>query len=131
MYGHMDKQPFGEGWRHPPTEPVIENGKLFGRGCSDDGYSFYAAVLAIKACQVNELPHPRIVITIEADEEGGNLDDLIYYMNTYKDTLIGSPTVVFCLDSDAFRDDTLVISSSLRGNLSKQLKDLDTNVYSL
>lgn len=119
IYGHMDKQPFGEGWKYPPTEPVIENGKLYGRGSSDDCYALYSAILAVKACQVNGLPHPRVVITIEGSEEGGTLDDLIYYMKTYRETLIGEPNVVICLDSDAFRDDTLVISSSLRGCLSK------------
>lgn len=90
-----------------------------GRGSSDDGYSFYSALLAIKACQVNGLTHPRVVITIEANEEGGTEEDLIHYMSTYKSTLIGEPNVVFCLDSDAFSEDTLVISSSLRGCVSK------------
>jgi acetylornithine deacetylase/succinyl-diaminopimelate desuccinylase-like protein len=119
MYGHMDKQPFGEGWKYPPTEPVIEGGKLFGRGSSDDCYSFYSAILAVKACQDNNLPHPRIVITIEGNEEGGTLEDLIHYMKTYRESIIGEPSVVICLDSDAFKEDTLVISSSLRGCMSK------------
>jgi acetylornithine deacetylase/succinyl-diaminopimelate desuccinylase-like protein len=50
MYGHLDKQPFGEGWIHDPCDPVIENGKLNGRGSSDDCYAFYSALLSIKAC---------------------------------------------------------------------------------
>ena len=118
----MDKQPFGDGWKTPPTEPVIEGGKLYGRGSSDDCYAFYSAVLAVKACQVNGMSHPRVVITIEGSEEGGSLEDLVYYMNTYKDSLIGNPSVVICLDSDAFKEDTLVVSSSLRGCLSKHLR---------
>jgi acetylornithine deacetylase/succinyl-diaminopimelate desuccinylase-like protein len=117
MYGHMDKQPFGEGWIHPPCDPVIEKGKLNGRGSSDDCYSFYSAILAVKACQVNNLSHPRVIITIEGNEEGGSLEDLMYYMKSYKESLIGEPNVVICLDSDAFSEETLVISSSLRGCL--------------
>jgi acetylornithine deacetylase/succinyl-diaminopimelate desuccinylase-like protein len=117
MYGHLDKQPFGEGWTHPPTEPVVENGKLYGRGSSDDCYSFFSAILAVKALQENNLPHPRVIITIEGSEEGGSLDDLIHYMTTYRTSIIGEPNVVICLDSEAFKDDTLVISSSLRGYL--------------
>lgn len=58
-----------------------------------------------------------MVITIEGNEEGGSLEDLIYYMKTYRETLIGEPNVVICLDSDAFSEETLVISSSLRGCL--------------
>jgi hypothetical protein len=62
-----------------------------------------------------------VVITIEGNEEGGTEEDLIYYMKSYSD-LIGDPNVVICLDSDAFRDDTLVISSSLRGCISKLIR---------
>ena len=50
MYGHMDKQPFGEGWDTDPCDPVIKDGLLFGRGSNDDGYSLFTAILAIKAC---------------------------------------------------------------------------------
>lgn len=46
----MDKQPFGEGWNTDPTDPVIKDDLLYGRGSSDDGYSFFTAVMAIKAC---------------------------------------------------------------------------------
>lgn len=67
------------------------------------------------------MSHPRVIITIEGSEEGGTGEDLIHYMTAYKDTLIGEPNVIFCLDSDAFNDDTLVISSSLRGIVSKYL----------
>jgi acetylornithine deacetylase/succinyl-diaminopimelate desuccinylase-like protein len=70
MYGHMDKQPFGEGWTTDPCDPVIKDGKMWGRGSVDDGYALFSAVLAIKACQVNGLSHPRCVITIEGSEEG-------------------------------------------------------------
>lgn len=51
MYGHMDKQPYGKGWDTPPNEPVIkEDGKLYGRGSSDDGFAFFTAVLSVKTC---------------------------------------------------------------------------------
>ena len=75
LYGHMDKQPFGEGWHTDPCDPVVshdEHGvlKLWGRGSSDDGYSFFSALLAVKACQESEGSHPRCVITIEGSEEG-------------------------------------------------------------
>jgi len=64
------------GWRENlgPTKPVIEDDKLYGRGSADDGYSIFAAVLIIKACQALGLPHPRCVITIEADEESESRD---------------------------------------------------------
>jgi len=62
-----------------PCDPVIKDGILYGRGSSDDGYSLFTAILAIKSCQELGLPHPRCVITIEGSEEG-EIDDLIYYL---------------------------------------------------
>ena len=65
IYGHLDKQPFGDGWTYPPSEPTIVDGKLYGRGSVDDCYAVYSALLSIKALQVAGLEHPRIIITIE------------------------------------------------------------------
>ena len=50
MYGHLDKQPFGEGWDTDPCDPVIIDDRLYGRGSSDDGYAFFTAMLSIQAC---------------------------------------------------------------------------------
>lgn len=49
FYGHLDKQPYGEGWETNPTDPVIKGDFMFGRGSSDDGYSVFSCMLAIKA----------------------------------------------------------------------------------
>ena len=39
LYGHLDKQPEFTGWEEElsPWEPVIRDGKLYGRGGADDG----------------------------------------------------------------------------------------------
>jgi len=52
MYGHFDKQPHFDGWNEGlgATKPVVKNGKLYGRGGADDGYSIFAAIASIKAC---------------------------------------------------------------------------------
>ena len=103
---------------------------MYGRGSSDDGYSFFTSIHAISACQAQSFTHPRCVITIEGSEEGemyehvwyNNFrDDLIYYLDKYYH-LLGNPNLVICLDSDAFSTETLVISSSLRGCLSNITK---------
>jgi acetylornithine deacetylase/succinyl-diaminopimelate desuccinylase-like protein len=41
------------GWNEGigPTKPAIIDGKLYGRGGADDGYSTYSTMLAIKALQ--------------------------------------------------------------------------------
>lgn len=113
LYGHMDKQPYGDGWETDPEDPLIKDGLLYGRGSVDDGYAFFMSILAIKACQTSGKSHPRCIITIEGCEEG-ETDDLIYYMATYKH-LLGSPNIVICLDAGGTSHDTLTITSTLRG----------------
>ncbi|HEX5313951.1 MAG TPA: M20/M25/M40 family metallo-hydrolase, partial [Gammaproteobacteria bacterium] len=53
LYGHLDKQPEFEGWHEglAPWEPVIRDGRLYGRGGADDGYAVFASLTAIRALQ--------------------------------------------------------------------------------
>ena len=76
FYGHLDKQPPATGWSEGlgPFTPVVRDGKLYGRGCSDDGYSVYAALTAIRALEDAGIPHPRAVGLIETREESGSND---------------------------------------------------------
>eukprot|EP00744_Colponema_vietnamica_P005626 GILI01008222.1.p1 GENE.GILI01008222.1~~GILI01008222.1.p1 ORF type:complete len:498 (+),score=153.46 GILI01008222.1:146-1495(+) len=121
LYGHMDKQPPFEGWSEGlgPWTPVIKDDKLYGRGGADDGYSIFAALTAIKACQEQGVPHGRCVVLVEACEESGSLD-LPYYMHVLADR-IGSPSLVVCLDSGCGNYDSLWLTTSLRGMLGATL----------
>jgi len=51
LYGHLDKQPWGEGWieGQGPTDATIKGEIMYGRGSSDDGYSSFTCMLAVKA----------------------------------------------------------------------------------
>jgi len=117
MYGHLDKQPFGEGWNTDPCDPVIVGDLMYGRGSNDDGYALFCAILSVKACQTLGLGHPRVVVTIEGSEEG-TTDDLIFYMQKYKGEL-GNPSLVICLDSGGIDTSTFFVTSTLRGIVSK------------
>ena len=99
FYGHMDKQPPFEGWREGLSayEPKIVDGKLYARGGADDQYSVLASALAVKACQVHGLKHPRIVMTFEADEESGSVH-IDHYLDKFNEK-IGNVDIVICLDS--------------------------------
>ena len=116
LYGHLDKQPPMEGWREGlgPWDPVLDRqGRLYGRGGADDGYSAFAAVAAIKALQEQGLPHGRLVVLIECSEESGS-PDLSHYMNAYRDR-IGTPEFIVCLDSGCGNYEQLWCTTSLRG----------------
>ena len=70
FYGHYDKQPPFSGWMEGlgPTNPKIIDGKLYGRGAADDGYSTYSTMLALKALQTQKVLLPRCVMISEGDE---------------------------------------------------------------
>lgn len=122
MYGHLDKQPAFTGWSEGlgPQIPVVKDGKLYGRGSSDDGYAIFAAVSSIKCSQDNNWDLPRIVILIEGAEESFT-EDLFYYVNQLK-TIIGTPSLIVCLDSGCSDYERLWVSTNLRGVVSISLK---------
>ncbi|WP_019216480.1 M20/M25/M40 family metallo-hydrolase, partial [Legionella tunisiensis] len=121
LYGHLDKQPEMTGWQEGlgPWQPVIRDGRLYGRGGADDGYAAYASLTAIKALQEQQLPHARCVLIIEACEESGSYD-LPYYIEALKGR-IGQPSLVICLDSGAGNYEQLWMTTSLRGNVVGEL----------
>ena len=117
MYGHLDKQPAMTGWDPGlgPWTPVLRDGKLYGRGGADDGYSVFAAASAVHAVQQQKARHARIVIIIECCEESGSTD-LSAYINLLSDR-IGTPRLVICLDSGCGNYDQLWMTTSLRGSI--------------
>ena len=121
MYGHLDKQPEMVGWADGmgPWQPVLRDGKLYGRGGADDGYAMFASIAALLALKEQGIAHGRVVILIEASEESGSTD-----LSSYVDHLsaqIGTPDLVVCLDSGAGNYDQLWLTTSLRGNLIANL----------
>ena len=121
LYGHLDKQPEMVGWDEDlgPWTPVLKDGRLYGRGGADDGYSAYASLTAIRALEQQGLPYPRCVLIIEACEESGS-HDLPYYIELLKER-IGKPSLVICLDSGAGNYEQLWMTTSLRGNVVGEL----------
>jgi len=122
MYGHLDKQPEMTGWSEGlgPWEPVIRDGKLYGRGGADDGYAAYASLTALMALHREGVPHARCVVLIEACEESGSFD-LPHYIDHLRDR-IGSPSLVVCLDSGAGNYEQVWLTVSLRGMASGTLR---------
>ncbi|MGB6240915.1 MAG: M20 family metallopeptidase [Castellaniella sp.] len=132
MYGHLDKQPEFSGWRAGlgPWQPVMRDGKLYGRGGADDGYAVYASLTAIEALDRQGVPRPRCVGLIETCEESGSYD-LLPYVDALRDRL-GRVALVVCLDSGAGNYDQLWMTTSLRGLVSGTLEVqvLDEGVHS-
>ena len=122
LYGHYDKQPEFTGWDNDldPWQPVIKDGKLYGRGGADDGYATFGSMTAIRALQEQGIEHAHCVVLIEGCEESGSFD-LPYYIDMLGDR-IGSPSLVVCLDAECGNYDQFWCTTSLRGNLTGNLQ---------
>ena len=122
MYGHLDKQPEVTGWDDDkgPWEPVVQDGKLYGRGAADDGYAVFGSLGALEALQDQGAPHPRCVCLIETSEESGS-PHLAAYVEHLADR-IGTPSLVVCLDSGAGDYERMWLCTSLRGNVTGDLR---------
>ncbi len=115
FYGHLDKQPEMTGWREDlgPWKPVIEDGKLYGRGSADDGYAIFASLTALSAIDRQKAARPRCVGLIESCEESGS-PDLPSYLKLLGNRL-GDVKLVVGLDSGCGNYDQLWVTTSLRG----------------
>jgi acetylornithine deacetylase/succinyl-diaminopimelate desuccinylase-like protein len=115
LYGHLDKQPPVGGWSDGlgPWTAVLRDGRLYGRGSVDDGYSGYAATTALEAVLAGGGQHARAVLLLETGEESGS-PDLPAYMDHLGDGL-GDVTLVVCLDAGGGDYQRLWLTSSLRG----------------
>jgi acetylornithine deacetylase/succinyl-diaminopimelate desuccinylase-like protein len=115
LYGHLDKQPPVGGWSEGlgPWTPVVRDGRLYGRGSADDGYSGYAATAALEAVHAAGGRHARSVILLETGEESGS-PDLPAYLDHLQDRL-GEVSLVVCLDAGGHDYERLWLTTSLRG----------------
>lgn len=115
LYGHLDKQPEMVGWRADggPWTPLIDAGRLYGRGAADDGYAIFAALSAIGALRAEGATHARCVGIIETCEESGSYD-LPAYLDALRPRL-GNVDLVVGLDSGCGDYERLWMTTSLRG----------------
>lgn len=74
--GHMDVMPAddAEEWTYPPFEPVIADGKMYGRGTADMKAGLMASVMAVQLLKDAgaELPGDVIIASVCDEEGGGN-----------------------------------------------------------
>lgn len=72
IYAHMDVVPIEEPWTKDPFDPIIENGKLYGRGAIDMKCGIASILVALEILHKLDLqPHFNIICTLCTDEEIG------------------------------------------------------------
>lgn len=95
VLAHLDVVPAGDGWRVDPYGAALLDGRLYGRGTSDDKGPAVAALFAMKAVEQAGIPlRRRARLILGCDEECG-MEDLAYY-----DEKIGLPAMGFSPDAD-------------------------------
>lgn len=81
ILAHLDVVPAGEGWTvTEPFEPVVKDGKIYGRGTADDKGPAVAALYAMRAVKELGIPLKKNVrLILGTDEECGSSDIKHYY----------------------------------------------------
>ncbi len=122
FYGHLDKQPEGNGWSNNrcPFSATQEDTVLYGRGVADDGYSFYSAVSIAKALESGGLSHPRIWGVFETCEESGSFD-FSHWMQLLAPRL-SNVALILVLDAGCIDYSGLYVTTNFRGILRATLK---------
>lgn len=69
---HLDVVPAGTGWKVPPFAGVVSDGKIWGRGATDDKGPAFAALYALKMLKDEGFaPHKTIKLIVGCNEECG------------------------------------------------------------
>ena len=129
LYAHHDVQPAGDesAWDTPAFEPVERDGRLFGRGASDDKAGIVVHAAALRAHR-GAVP-VGVKVFIEGEEEVGSahLED---FLERYGERL-GADAIVIA-DSTNWRLGEPALTTSLRGLIDCviEIRTLEQGVHS-
>lgn len=122
LYAHHDVQPPGESelWESAPFEPTERDGRLYGRGTSDDkaGVVTHLTVAKLLADRLgNDFP-VGVTLFVEGEEEAGSRTFGQFLAD--HTNLLDAAAIVVC-DSDNVDTETPAITTALRGNVTFRL----------
>ncbi len=132
LYAHYDVQPIGrkELWITPPFAPDERDGRLYGRGVSDDkgGVVMHAAAIHSFLKTSGRLPI-NVKVLIEGEEEVGSTN-LQKLLQSHKALL--SADAVLIADSENFDAGIPSLTASLRGivTVTVEVRSLTSSVHS-
>lgn len=134
VYGHYDVMPVDprEEWRTEPFEPVVKDGRIWGRGADDDKGQLYMHAKAFEAMvATGELPC-NVKFMLEGEEEIGS-PSLYAWCEENKELVKGD--VILISDTSMISMDTPSITCGLRGLCYMQVEvtgpdhDLHSGLY--
>lgn len=123
VYGHYDvmpPEPLGE-WTTEPFEPVVKDGRIWGRGADDDKGQSFMHIKAFEAmCATDTLPC-NVKFLLEGEEESGSTQ-ISKFCASHKKML--KADVILVSDTSMLSWDTPSITCGLRG-----LAGVEVSVY--
>ncbi|UCD23699.1 MAG: M20/M25/M40 family metallo-hydrolase, partial [Gemmatimonadota bacterium] len=135
VYGHYDVQPPDpiEQWHSPPFEPEVRDGKIYGRGISDDKGPTIVALETIAAflCIEGALPF-NVRLLLEGEEELSS-PTLAAVLRNHAPLL--AVDAVISADGARWRSDLVTVNIGSRGNsgfeftVRTAVKDLHSGRY--
>jgi acetylornithine deacetylase/succinyl-diaminopimelate desuccinylase-like protein len=131
IYAHYDVQPVKEAeWDNPPFAPVIKDGKIFGRGASDDKSGVMTSILAVEAMLSKDGKLPvNVKFLFEGEEEIGS-PNFKNFLEKNKELLHTDFAVT--ADDAQYNDSIPAITLSSRGamQLEFNVKTANTDAHS-
>lgn len=122
IYGHYDVQPVGDLslWTTSPFEPVIRNGRIFGRGVADNKGQFFALMKAVECLMRTRGELPCNVVFLLDGEEEINSPSLEPFIDANRELLCADA----CLVSDGPRHESgsPTVVCGLKGLIELELK---------
>lgn len=131
IYGHYDVQPVKESeWNNPPFSPIIKDGRIYGRGASDDKSGIITAICAIETILRTEGKLPvNVKFLFEGEEEIGS-PNFKKFLEKNKELLKTDFAVT--ADDIQYSETDPAITLSLRGaaQLEFSVKTANTDAHS-
>lgn len=129
LYAHHDVQPEGplDEWTSAPFEPAVREGRLYGRGSSDDKCGIVLHAVAMRAFGAR--PPVSVKVIVEGEEEAGT-EHLPFLIEGHRDLLAAD---VLCIaDGGNWRTGVPALETSIRGvvDVTVTVRTLDLAVHS-
>jgi acetylornithine deacetylase/succinyl-diaminopimelate desuccinylase-like protein len=115
IYGHFDVQPVDplDGWRQPPFEPLIVDGRIYARGASDDKGNLFLPLVVAEAMLKTEGSLPvNLKFLFEGQEEIGS-PQLADFVSRHRDLL--ACDMVISADGGQWDEDHPAVVLGTRG----------------
>ena len=132
LYAHHDVQPIGREklWTTPPFEPMERNGRLYGRGASDDkgGVVMHTSALRSFLEAAGVLPI-NVKVLVDGEEEVGSAN-LLKLLQSHQELFFSD--IVLIADGGNFDSTIPSLTTSLRGivTVNVDVRSLSSSVHS-